>query len=192
MYLNYIHAKLQKIALKAVVCVVMLCPSESVSAKLDLPDGFERAALYEGIDPLLLYAIALKESKSGRNGYIFPSLFAIRDESGSRYFETQYEAERYLIGLIEAGQTNIDVGAMQINFGQHRDLVKFPELLLDPYFNFRISAKILKFALESAPGDLELGVGRYHHWREESRSRRYGGDVLKLYKQLIGYEKMQE
>jgi len=192
MYTNYIH-KFKCVYIGKVAAIfVVINFSTPAFAKLNFPNAFELAANYEGIDPLLLYAVALQESKNGKNGYISPSLFAIRDATGSRYFDSQANAEKYLRNLINEGVTNIDVGAMQINYGQHRDIVKYPELLLDPYLNFRISAKILKYALQSAPNDIELGVGRYHNWRDSSRSRSYGEAVLKLYRELIRYEKVSQ
>ncbi|MEG6623896.1 hypothetical protein V2B08_31720, partial [Pseudomonas aeruginosa] len=36
----------------------------------------------------------------------------------------------------------------------------------------------------SAPNDLELGVGRYHAWEDEIRARNYGSRVLAIYRNL--------
>tara|TARA_E500000318_G_scaffold111610_1_gene130835 strand:+ start:1463 stop:2026 length:564 start_codon:yes stop_codon:yes gene_type:complete len=157
--------------------------SQAVYA-IDLPSDFMRAAQGENVDPLLLLAIALKESKRGVEEGVSPSPFAIRDATGSYYFDNKWDAERYLESSISAGNTNIDIGMMQINYGQHKGFVTDPKTMLDPYLNARIGARILRQALDSVPSDTVLGIGRYHHWRDEKRARDYGADVIEMWKKL--------
>ncbi|WP_336107895.1 transglycosylase SLT domain-containing protein [Thalassospira sp. CH_XMU1420-2] len=151
---------------------------------LELPMDFERAAENEGVDPLLLFAVALKESKNGVGEGIAPSPFAIRDATGSYYFDSLIEAETFLENSIASGQSNIDVGMMQINYGQHKGYVTDPKTMLDPYLNVRIGARILRTAMNSVPNDTVLGIGRYHHWRDENRARKYGSSVISIWKNL--------
>lgn len=151
---------------------------------MELPKDFVRAAEGEDVDPLLLLAIALKESKRGGEYGVSPSPFAIRDETGSYYFDQKKDAERYLDSSLAEGRTNIDIGMMQINYGQHKAFVSDPKTMLDPYLNARIGARILRVALDSAPIDLVLGIGRYHSWRNEKRAREYGAEVIKMWGKL--------
>lgn len=168
-----------------VVATVCLCSlNASMSEAIELPSDFVRAAERENVDPFLLLAIALKESKMGDKEQVSPSPFAIRDETGSYYFDNKEEAERYLERSIHSGRTNIDVGMMQINYGQHRGFVTDPKTMLDPYLNARIGARILRQAMDSVPTDTVLGIGRYHHWRDEKRARQYGMDVIEMWKKL--------
>ncbi|MFX4226457.1 MAG: transglycosylase SLT domain-containing protein [Porticoccaceae bacterium] len=143
-----------------------------------------RAAESEGVEPLLLFAIALKESKKGVENGVAPTPFAIRDATGSHYFDSLDQAERFLENSIAEGRSNIDVGMMQINYGQHKRFVTDPKTMLDPYLNVRIGARILKSALSSVPNDTVLGIGRYHHWRDENRARDYGTSVIEIWKKL--------
>lgn len=79
----------------------------------------------------------------------------------------------------------IDVGLMQINLHWHGDKVADPVQLLDAHTNLEIAAEILAEAIQSAPGDLELGVGRYHHWKNAAIARAYGRRVLRMVRAMI-------
>ena len=52
-----------------------------------------------------------------------------------------------------------------------------------PPRNIEIAAAILAEALAATPGDLELGIGRYHNPGEQ-RARAYGRTVLTIEKRL--------
>jgi len=43
---------------------------------------------------------------------------------------------------------------------------------------------ILAETLASAPGDLALGIGRYHHWKDEHRARSYGQRVISIWQKV--------
>tara|TARA_R110001583_G_scaffold195401_1_gene372744 strand:- start:11767 stop:12324 length:558 start_codon:yes stop_codon:yes gene_type:complete len=171
---------LQMIAVTSMV----LCSIASSGHALELPRDFTRAAQSEDVDPLLLFAIALKESKQGVETGVAPTPFAIRDETGSYYFDSLEKAENFLEKSIGQGRMNIDIGMMQINYGQHKRFVTDPKTMLDPYLNARIGARILNKALKSVPNDTVLGIGRYHHWRDENRAREYGTSVIEIWKKL--------
>jgi hypothetical protein len=74
----------------------------------------------------------------------------------------------------------IDVGLMQINLHWHGDQVADPVQLLDACTNLEIAAEILVEAIRSVPGDLELGIGGYHHWKDPAIARAYGRRVLRM------------
>ena len=77
----------------------------------------------------------------------------------------------------------VDVGLMQVNLRWHGHRIASPEELLEPERNLEIAAGILSEALATAPGDLELGIGRYHS-PNEARARDYGRTVLTIWQGL--------
>jgi len=146
---------------------------------------FEQAGLRFGLDPLLIYSVALAESGAGRgNGNVSPWAWTLRAPKKPFYADSQEEAEEVLASFIERYGSSIDVGYMQINIKWHGDRVENHSDLLDPETNICLGSEILKTAIASAPDDLILGVGRYHHWADESRSRMYGKRVLRIYEGL--------
>lgn len=150
---------------------------------------FERAADHHGVDPVLLYSVALAESAYRRGtGSISPWLWTLRSSEGARYLESQELAQQELSDLISrrGEKVSVDIGPMQVNLYWQGHRVEDPLQLLDVETNFFTGAEILAEAISSAPGDLELGVGRYHHWEEEPRTRTYGRRVLSIYRQLTG------
>lgn len=141
---------------------------------------FESVGNDLGIDPLLLYAVAITESAVGAgNGNIKPEPYVIRTSEGPSYFSSKEEAELALANAITF-TSNVDVGMMQINlyFHPHDD----PYVLLDPVINLRTGAKYLKKMMDTTK-DPVIGVGRYHSWTKE-RSEWYGARVWQTYRNL--------
>ena len=135
-----------------------------------------------GIDPVLMYAIALVESGRGSAaGFYRPWPFAIGTREGGYFPPTRGEAEARLESLGDL--TWVDIGLMQVNYGVHSHRIEQAVSLLEPRTNIVTGGAILREALDSAPEDLELAVGRYHSWRQQ-RSRYYGRVVLDVYANL--------
>lgn len=145
---------------------------------------FEQQGTSTGTDPLLLYTIALVESGFGRGqGNISPWPWTLRSNQ-SHYAKTKAEAEKKLAEWIEAYGRKIDIGMCQTNLFWHGHRVKQAADLLDPPTNLRVANQILIESLKSSPGDIELGIGRYHNWTEPERARNYGSRVLAIYRNL--------
>ena len=156
--------------------------SRPVSA-LDLRDTAwaEAAAPYDDLDPALLYAIALMESGRPRAGGLAPWPWTLwLPGQGGVFLETREQA---LVALRAHLDTPVDIGLMQVNLRWHGHRVASPEDLLEPQRNLEIAAAILTEALATAPGDLELGIGRYHS-PDEARARAYGRTVLTIWRGL--------
>jgi hypothetical protein len=132
------------------------------------------------LDPVLLYAVSLMESAIGQKpGFVGPWPWSIRTPEGGKRFPSRQAASAYLMAALERfDPKRIDVGAYQVNVGWHRQRFDAIDDMLDPRLNCEAAADILREALVSAPDDPELGVGRYHHWKDEKRARRYGKRVL--------------
>jgi hypothetical protein len=133
-----------------------------------------------GLDPYLLYAVALTESARIRNDLAHPWVWALNRGGKSVYPESSAEALEQIRNQIKSGSRNIDIGLMQVNLRWHRHRVGEIEDLLDPVTNIELGAQILQESIATAPGDLLLGVGRYHAWSNSSEARKYGDRVLRL------------
>ncbi len=143
------------------------------------------AAAHAGlVDPWVVYSIALYESgvvdETGRMT-VYPWTLAYGGR-GVR-LRTRAAAERCLADATST--TNVDVGLMGVNWAAHHWRVERAADLLEPELNVRVGAEILRVAMTSAPGDLVLGLGRYHSWTEW-RARRYAASVWSLYLSLSG------
>lgn len=141
---------------------------------------WSRVAAEHALDPRLLYAVALEETRRAAGpDASSPWPFTLRGPDGPQFHHTQADAARALRHLLEYDSPHaIDVGLMQINLHWHGKRVQQPEQLLDPRTNLAIGARILAEALRSAPNDRVLGIGRYHQWRDDEVARAYGQRVL--------------
>lgn len=147
---------------------------------------WETAANEQGLDPLLLYSVALAESLVNRGGRtVSPWPYVYRTSEGPVYGQTREEVERWVASELAAGRRNIDIGLLQISLHWHGHRISNPIDLVNPETNMRVAAQILAEAMSSAPGDPVLGVGRYHSWREDA-ARRYGERVIRIYQGLTG------
>jgi len=169
----------------AVLLVTFIAPPTIAKSPLQ-GTVWESAALVYDLDPVLLYAIALTESKKRRaNKQIAPWPWTFNSPEGSYYAASLEEAEAYLEMLLgKYAPRRIDVGIMQINLGWNGHLVERYEDLLDPEINVRVGAQVLKEALEDTDGDTLLGVGWYHNRSDINRSVWYGTLVLNRYERL--------
>ena len=146
---------------------------------------FDEAGRRYRLDPLLLYAVALVESGYGSEKQgVRPWAWALRSSRGSVYAKDRAEAEQVLSTLLGDGLLNVDIGLAQVNLRWHGHRIRQPADLLDPVTNLSVSADILRDALASAPGDLALGVARYHSWLDHDKGERYARRVLRIYQQL--------
>ena len=137
-------------------------------------------------DPLLVYCIALVETGScGTDGRIRPQPWAIRFPRGPVFPTSEAEAAQYIGSLPD--DADVDIGMMQVNWAGavRQEFVASPAELLQPWTNVLVASAILKQALDSAPTDLILGVGRYHSWRD-AEATAYGRVVFDLYESVAG------
>ncbi len=135
-----------------------------------------------GVDPLLLYSIALVESKAlYPDGKVAPTpwLFRVNDHlvRGERH-----DVQLAMAAASQFGSAVQDVGIMQVYYPMHRDAVRDPLALLDPKTNITVAAKILRDGMRETR-DPVLGVGYYHSHTPEL-ARDYGTAVLAVYQRL--------
>jgi hypothetical protein len=140
------------------------------------------AAQAQGLDPLVLYAIALQESRRlSPDGRVRPWPWTLHVRGrGALRFETYREAAHKLTDLIGVeGVTNVDIGIMQINWRANGHRLLDPAQILLPNNNIRLGARILRENLKRARGDLVVALGRYHSPHKD-RGRRYAESVLSI------------
>jgi soluble lytic murein transglycosylase-like protein len=169
-------------------CLVSTAAVSAAPADLDLAGThWDRVAKRHGLDPKVMYAVALQESRKTRgSGLASPWPWTIRSPEGGRYFASRAEAATELQRLVATYRlVSIDVGIMQVNLGWHGNTVADPTMLLDPKLNIEVGAGILREALASAPKDPELAVGHYNAYTE-STARNYGRQVLRIIAALGG------
>ena len=147
--------------------------------------AFDRAASHYKLDPLLVYAVALTESAYGRgNGVISPWQWSLRGPDGPFYGHNAHETRLKFEEFRHLYGKQFDVGMMQISLHWNGDRVPSLESLLDNNTNLMTGAQVLHEAISSSPGDLQLGIGRYHHWEDEDRARHYGSRVIAIWQNL--------
>jgi len=146
--------------------------------------AWEDAGREAGIDPFLIYALAIRESGKKAEIGVAPYPYTLRYGNTvvrATSWQEFITAVEHAVATREAWE--IDVGAMQTNLhhmGHHGDWRQ----LADPETNIRVGATNLAETIKSAGGDLELGVGRYFNWKNEEAARAYGRQVLSIYQQI--------
>jgi len=120
-----------------------------------------RAAARAQVSVETLYAIALQESGLRWPDHrIRPWPWTLNSPAGPMRFAGKAEAQAEFEKLRRAGQTNIDIGMMGINWAAHGR--RYARLdLFDPATNLAVSAKILAGTKKATP-DLALAIGHYH------------------------------
>jgi len=168
--------------------VLSLCATTRTQASSGLNlhgTPISEAARRHGVDPLLVYAVALVESAKAQNkSQVRPWPWALSSPDGGVYAASKQEATSALERLSKMHGKNVDVGLMQVNLRWHGHKVKNATDLLDMQTNLDVACAILSEAISSAPGDLSLGIGRYHHWKDEQRARDYGQRVIGIWQKL--------
>ncbi|MCG7879830.1 MAG: transglycosylase SLT domain-containing protein [Candidatus Thiodiazotropha endolucinida] len=132
-----------------------------------------------GIDPRLLYAIALNESGRRYDKGIAPHPYVFRADDGAHYFNSLTAASTALLARLK-NTSMIDIGMMQINIHYHP--VENPVRLLEPAYNLDAAASYLKETLSSTDS-IVIGIGRYHSWKPR-RARWYGLRIINTYNNL--------
>ena len=141
--------------------------------------AWAHAAHTHDIDPLILYAMALQESRTmWTDGTARPWPWTLRSaRAGTQRFASRESAADALQALLDAGERNIDIGMLQINWRYNGHRVGAADALLDPHRNLLVAAEILREALRTHGGDLRRAIGAYHHDPDTARGQRYGAEV---------------
>lgn len=96
-----------------------------------------------GLDPYILYTVALVESAKVSKQIAKPWPWALNRQGRPFIPSSLAEAKDILGGALAKGIRNIDVGLMQVNIRWQGHRVSQPEDLLDPETNLRVGADVL-------------------------------------------------
>ena len=163
----------------------LLAANSATAAGLNLTGTlFDRVGQESQLDPHLLYSVALAESARGGNQGIAPSPWTLRVADQPGYYANSREEAVARLRELQASYRSIDIGLMQVNTRWNGHRVSDVETLLDPETGLRVGATILQEAINSSPGDLALGIGRYYTWSDDVAARRYGERVLHIYNNI--------
>jgi hypothetical protein len=161
-----------------ILCALLLCsPARAVELRTTI---YDQAAGAVGLDPLLLYALTVVESGRVEQGRVTPTPLVIASAQGVVWSDDEAAAK----AALDLAPHSTDIGIAQVNRRWHGDRVADVGDLLDPAINLAVAAEILRTAIDSAPDDFELGIGRYHNWNE-ALARAYGRRVLQVYAKLL-------
>ncbi|WP_165678564.1 lytic transglycosylase domain-containing protein [Metapseudomonas otitidis] len=146
---------------------------------------------YCKVDPKLLYAVALVESKRYSGQIVNPNPLALNIADTPHHPTSLSQAKQLLRDGLQKTRS-IAVGAMQISIRWNGERVANPEDLLDLETNVRVGTEVLCEMIDGQ-GDLELAIGRYHtpNPELESVAREYGRNVLTIWRRLILLEKKE-
>jgi hypothetical protein len=161
--------------------------------RMDRADGFNLDITSPGslwaktgaryrVDPVLIYAIALVETRGTQpDGSVAPSPWIVRI-NGHLHGGTRAETE-HAIELAHLLAVPVqDVGIMQVYYPVHRDIEPDPIALLNPARNIDIGTRLLRKAMGET-SDPVLRIG-YYHSHDATLARGYGELVLNVYKEL--------
>ena len=146
------------------------------------PRAYVRTGERYKVDPWLLYGVALQESqlKFGNRTLPYPWTLCVRGR-GMRFGNYQ-ETLTALKRFVGERVTNVDCGAMQVNWRWHADRLGSFERALDPYPNLSVGAQILRGHYD-VRGDWRRAIALYHTGSDatvETRQRgeRYAAQTL--------------
>lgn len=151
-----------------------------------LPPAYLQVADEQQVPPPLLYAVALVESQIRlTSGAVRPWPWTLNVKGLPERHPTRQAAWVSIRRHLGAGQDSIDIGPMQINWRWHRDRLGDPWRALDPLYNLRTGARILREQY-AASGDWLEAAGRYHAPGNPTRAHAYRERVARELDRLGG------
>jgi soluble lytic murein transglycosylase-like protein len=152
-------------------------PRQRRGAPAPLPPAYRAISHQFGIPALIVYGVALQESKLlfGDSALPYPWTLCVRGEA--RRFSSYEQAVGNLIATVRSGITNVDCGLMQVNWRWNYMRLQNAWFALDPYRNLAVAAGLLKEHL-AVTGEWFEAVGRYHHPSDPVRARAYATSVF--------------
>lgn len=166
-------------------CALLTIACNSYAGNFLKDSYWESIAIERNLDPAILYSVALKEARLPTlKGDVIPYPWTVRSSLGGKRYDTYEDAKAALItALLTSPPKTIDIGIMQVNWHYHNHRVKSAFDLLDPKTAIKIGADILSEAINSQPGDLAIGIGRYYS-NNPIRAKQYGEEIIRIANEL--------
>ena len=143
---------------------------------------FERAARAQGLQPALLYAVAVARSgQVDAHGTAAPWPWTVISRGRPHHYQDRSHAAQALLAP-EFGSTlnTLDVGMTGINIARFGDRVDAASDLLDPAINLRLAAAVLAEGLRTTPNDPALAIGSIAYPADPTAARALGRHVLAI------------
>lgn len=126
----------------------------------------------------VLRAITRTETGRSSGRELRPWPWTVNMEGQSVWFDTEAQAQLYVLRHFRAGARSFDVGCFQINYKWHGHAFTSIEQMFDPMINARYAARYLT-QLFGAHGDWNKAVGAYH-----SKTQKYAQRYLSRYEDI--------
>lgn len=120
-----------------------------------------RAADRHKIPFRILEAVASAESGREGGGFLWPWPWTVNVAGKAQFFNLREQAAEYANQAVERGQTNVDIGCMQLNWRYHGGAFKDPNAALQPATNVEYAARLLAKEYQIG-GSWADAVSRYH------------------------------
>lgn len=164
----------------AVAAAVFAEPATAAGRPAPLPPGYQAMGRRAGVPPLVLYGVALQESKLLFGPHALPYPWTLCVAGEPRRFANHAAAVADLRRCVTGGIRNVDCGSMQVDWAWHADKLGSFERALDPYPNLAVGAFILRSLYG---GDWFTAVGQYHTGpartpEQVARAERYAAAVF--------------
>jgi soluble lytic murein transglycosylase-like protein len=177
------HSAMRRTLLSRALALLMPISAQSVAAPLKqpIPEGYVRVGVEQGVPPAVVFGVALQESRRlfgtpfGKRALPWPWTLNV---AGTPYrFATRAEAEVALRRFLGQGISTIDIGPMQVNWRYNKKRLLTEQAALDPYWNLRVGAAILRDHFQST-NNWFAAVGRYHAPANPVRAAHYARSVF--------------
>lgn len=146
------------------------------------PSAYTRTAKAEGVAPWLLFGVALQESQLAFGKQLLPWPWTLCVQGQGERHADFAKTLAALNGYVRQGVTNVDCGAMQVNWYWHGDKLGDTRRALDPHANLAVGARILRGHFD-ARRSWRKAVALYHTGADDTpgklaRGSRYANQTL--------------
>jgi soluble lytic murein transglycosylase-like protein len=158
-------------------------PSRQNTSIAPLPPGYAVVGQRMGVPPMVLYGVALQESKLKFGEHALPYPWTLCVRGVAQRYDSYDAAVSALTGYVGRGITNVDCGSMQVNWHWNKERLRTFRRALDPYPNLFIGAQILVEHFNTT-GSWFKAVGRYHHQVDRVRADNYATAVFARFSKI--------
>jgi len=162
--------------------LLVFCLTDPLKAET-IPSAYHKIAIEADIPASVLYGVALAESGLKlQSGRVRPWPWTLNVAGVPRRYATRQACYKGLRYYLSHGVRSIDIGIMQVNWHYHRKKLVDPWRALDPVFNVRVGAQILKDEYRKTK-IWHKAIGRYHSPgqkpKQKKRAAYYARRVMK-------------
>lgn len=137
----------------------------------EIPAAYRNAAVENRVPAVLLYAIALTESGRQTKAGLKAWPWTLNIAGDGAYFVDRKSAWQRMQRALALKQ-NVDIGLMQVSWRYHRNRLETPWKALNPHWNVRIGAQILRRCFDER-GSWLAAIGCYHAPNDAARASVY-------------------